>query len=135
MQHILLIEDQAPVALVLTRMLESQGFRVTCAINGMEGIGFFHDDPADLVITDLNMPVMDGYVVIRTIQEKAPQTKIVVVAAADRDKIEARLTEMGVAAILAKPITQKQLIDTVHSVLGTNAFVDSTTTTFNLIAQ
>jgi DNA-binding NarL/FixJ family response regulator len=73
------------------------------------------------VITDLNMPVMDGYVVIRTIHEEAPQTKIVVVAAADRDKVEARLTEIGVAAMLAKPITQSQLIDTVHSVLGTNA--------------
>ena len=104
MQHILLIEDDALIALGLSTTLQRQGYRVSHAINGQEGCDIYHRDRADLVITDLNMPVMDGYEVIRTLREESPETKIIVAAGVDRTTVEDCLRSMGITSILTKPI-------------------------------
>ena len=100
MQHILLIEDDALVALGLSMTLKQPGSRVSHATNGQEGIDIYHRERVDLVITDLNMPVMDGYAVIRTLREESPEMKIVVVAGIDRAKIEDCMYSMGITSIV-----------------------------------
>ena len=68
MKHILLIEDEGIIALQLSQMIETGGdYRVSIALNGREGLDLHAEDPADLVITDLNMPGVDGFEVIRQI--------------------------------------------------------------------
>ena len=62
MKHILLIEDEGIIALQLSQMIEMGGdYRVTIAIDGREGLDMHAEDPADLVVTDLNMPKVDGF--------------------------------------------------------------------------
>ncbi len=117
MQHILLIEDDALIALGLSTTLKRQGYRVSHAINGQEGVDIYHRDRADLVITDLNMPVMDGYAVIRTLREESPEIKIVVVAGIDRAKIEDCMHSMGITSIVTKPVSPTKLLDTVRKAL------------------
>jgi CheY-like chemotaxis protein len=97
--------------------LKRQGYRVSHAINGQEGVDIYHRDRADLVITDLNMPVMDGYAVIRTLREESPEIKIVVVAGIDRAKIEDCMHSMGITSIVTKPVSPTKLLDTVRKAL------------------
>ena len=61
---ILIIEDQTSVRLLLARALEEAGYQVSEAANGRQGLERFHAQPVDLVITDLEMPEMNGLEVI-----------------------------------------------------------------------
>jgi len=124
MQHILLIEDDALVALSLSMTLKQPGSRVSHATNGQEGFDIYHRERVDLVITDLNMPVMDGYAIIRTLREESPEIKIVVAAGVDRTKIEDCLRSMGITSILTKPIGPTKLINTVCEALDVGLVPD-----------
>ena len=124
MQHILLIEDDALVALGLSMTLKQPGSRVSHATNGQEGFDIYHRERVDLVITDLNMPVMDGYAIIRTLREESPEIKIVVAAGVDRTKIEDCLRSMGITSILTKPIVPTKLINTVCEALDVGLVPD-----------
>ena len=61
MTHIMVVEDEQLTALLLRSVLEHCGFRVTCSFHGPEALEHFAADPADLVVTHLNMPGMSGY--------------------------------------------------------------------------
>jgi len=60
-------------------MLAALGHEVVTASNGLEGVGIFRSDPQriDVVVTDLRMPVMDGYEAIRCIRDVSPNARIV----------------------------------------------------------
>jgi CheY-like chemotaxis protein len=80
-KHVLLIEDEGITAINLAQTIEEGGYRVTVAFDGQEGLDAYHNDPADLVITDLNMPVLDGFGVIGSLKEQSPDIKIAVLPA------------------------------------------------------
>ncbi|PGH58614.1 hypothetical protein CRT60_05600 [Azospirillum palustre] len=80
MRHVLIAEDETLVALAMAFVLESEGYRVTVACNGAEAVEADVDDPADILITDMRMPVMDGAALIRTIRERRPELPIIVVS-------------------------------------------------------
>ncbi len=78
---ILLIEDEARLRENLQLLLESEGYRVTTAQNGMDGIKQLREASFDLVITDLVMPEVDGYQVLEYLKTYAPETVVVVMTA------------------------------------------------------
>jgi CheY-like chemotaxis protein/anti-sigma regulatory factor (Ser/Thr protein kinase) len=78
---ILLIEDEARLRENLQLLLESEGYRVTTAQNGMEGIKQLREASFDLVITDLVMPEVDGFQVLEYLTTYAPETVVVVMTA------------------------------------------------------
>lgn len=80
MPHVLIAEDETLVALAMAFILESEGYRVTVACNGVEAVEADVDDPADILITDMRMPVMDGAALIRAIRERRPDLPIIVVS-------------------------------------------------------
>src|ERR671924_52332 len=78
---ILLIEDEARLRENLQLLLESEGYRVTTAQNGREGIKQLREASFDLVITDLVMPEVDGFQVLEYLTTYAPETVVVVMTA------------------------------------------------------
>jgi two-component system, sensor histidine kinase and response regulator len=78
---ILLIEDEARLRENLQLLLESEGYRVTTAQNGMEGIKQLREATFDLVMTDLVMPEVDGFQVLEYLTTYAPETIVVVMTA------------------------------------------------------
>ncbi|MFS2011960.1 response regulator [Azospirillum sp. CT11-132] len=76
--HVLIAEDEDLVAVVVAEVLESEGFRVTVTHNGLEAIEADAADPADLLLTDMRMPVMGGEALIRIIRQRRPELPIVV---------------------------------------------------------
>ena len=67
--RILLVEDEANMVRTLSRILERAGYEVATAANGKEALGILDRDVIDVLITDLNMPVMDGMALLRAMQE------------------------------------------------------------------
>jgi len=105
-KRILLVEDQAPIRACLRMMLEMEGHQVTEASDGAEALRSFAIGQFDLVITDLEMPVMRGNELAVGIKQLAPSVPILMITASARARREA---ENPVDALLSKPFMVKDL--------------------------
>ena len=114
MKHILVADDEAPVRLLLQKILESAGYRVTSVPDGMAAVKAAREDPPDLAICDLSMPGMDGFTVVsmfkRTRTFKAP---ILVLSGHVREKDAQDALRAGADAFIAKPVEREKLLTAV----------------------
>lgn len=117
-KHVLLIEDEGITAINLAQTIEEGGYRVTVAFDGQEGLDAYHNDPADLVITDLNMPILDGFGVIGSLKEQSPDIKIAVLSGFCPQVEKERIRSLGVECIMAKPINARTLVEAVDKELA-----------------
>ena len=90
--RILVVDDEAQITRVLRAALQSNGYEVSVARNGVEAIALYLESQPDLVITDLSMPEMDGVELTREIRQRA-STPIIVVSVRnqERDRKSTRL--------------------------------------------
>ncbi len=113
---ILLIEDHASVRMLLLRVLEDAGYRVCEAANGREGLQRFSVDSVDLVITDLEMPEMNGLDVIRALTRVCADVKIIAMSGVSLEELQqAKL--LGARHIIPKPIDLHLLLHAVQEEL------------------
>lgn len=109
---ILVIDDEPTQLMLLQQWCESYGYRVTKARNGEEGIFYLKQPDADqfrLVITDLNMPVMDGREVIKEARHLFPKLPVIVITGDSSSEIADELESLGAQDFLSKPITPERL--------------------------
>lgn len=66
---VLLVEDEKTLAMIIKDTLEYEGFDVRCAMNGIEGLRFYHTYNPDVVIADIMMPEMDGFEMVKQIRK------------------------------------------------------------------
>ncbi len=122
MAHILIIDDEDMVRMVLRQSLEKVGHTVTEADNGTRGIAALHDSDAavDLVITDIVMPEKEGVETIAEIRAERPELPIIAVSGGGRIGPENYLDaarRLGANHAFAKPFDRKQLLLTVAQCL------------------
>jgi len=116
--HVLVAEDEALAAMALEDFLSRKGFRVTLAQDGQEGLERYSADPADLVITDLRMPRMDGRALIRELRTRAAGLPILVMTgflsmeAGEEDLTSDRWQPL---VVLRKPVSPQVILDTLTS--------------------
>ena len=111
-QLILLVDDELPVCEITRLALEKNGYRVVTAHDGAEALAeyFSQKTPVDLVLTDLNMPIMDGPALIRALKKLDPAIRIIAATGvADKAKL-AEIAEADLKAFLAKPFTAEKLL-------------------------
>ena len=113
--HILLAEDEDLVAMVVAEVLESEGFRVTVTHNGLEAVEADATDPADLLLTDMRMPVMNGAALIRIIRQRRPDLPVVVTTGFNQHLLE---EEPGRLVLLRKPYSFSALIPAITALLS-----------------
>ncbi|TWA70631.1 response regulator receiver domain-containing protein [Azospirillum baldaniorum] len=116
--HILVAEDESLAAMALEDFLSRKGYRVTLAQDGQEGLERYSADPADLVITDLRMPRMDGRALIRELRIRAAGLPILVMTgflsmeAGEDDLTSDRWQPL---VVLRKPVSPQVILDTLAS--------------------
>jgi CheY-like chemotaxis protein len=108
--RVLVVDDNEGVRNLLGKALAYIGCDVVEAGNGKEGFELFLNHGADLVVTDLDMPVMDGYGLIQRLEGRSPQTPIVIITGQAPDNVSA-LLNANIRAILYKPFPIKKLQD------------------------
>jgi CheY-like chemotaxis protein len=116
--RILIVEDEALVALALAEECEAVGYSVTCVSNGYDGLRAFATAPFDVVVTDLNMPGCDGRCMIRELRAEWPCLPIVVVTA---DPPAGGVRDLkgdapGVTMLLHKPMQTGALLTALHAI-------------------
>lgn len=113
---ILIIEDHAAVRALLARVLEEAGYQVWEAANGREGLERFRAHPVDLVITDLEMPEMNGIEVIVELTRLCVDVRVIAMSGLSGDELQqARL--IGARRTLPKPLDLQALLQVVQSEL------------------
>lgn len=111
--HVLVVEDEPLAAGQMARYLEAKGYRASTVGDGLAGLRVHRKDPADIVVTDLRMPHLDGYEFIRELRRDNPDLPIIVVTGHMR--MEGGEEERtGAAVVLKKPINLRELAQTVE---------------------
>ena len=121
MPRILVIDDDPDVRGSLTKVLVRAGYEVVEAADGAAGMELQHQAPADVIITDIFMPGLDGLQTIRQLKKEGSGVKVIAVSGGDRTgtvdlKEHARL--MGAFKVLAKPFEMGDVLAAVKEALG-----------------
>jgi CheY-like chemotaxis protein len=114
-KRILIVEDDNSIRELLVELLQSEGYEVASAVNGLEGLKYLQTQKnPDLILIDLMMPVMDGYS-FRTEQLKNPEwSKIPVVVMSAEANAKEKMKNFGITAFLAKPVELDTILKTVE---------------------
>ncbi len=117
--HVLIVEDEAAQREVLAYNLEAEGFRVTRADNGEEGLLYVAEDPPDVMVLDWMMPNLSGIEVCRRLKMK-PETRsipIIMLSARSEEVDKVRGLETGADDYVVKPYSVSELMARVRSQL------------------
>lgn len=110
---ILVIEDDLSFRRSLTAYLEDSGYRVVGVANGQEGLECLEREKPDVVLTDLRMPIMDGFEFMARVKLTNPGIPVIVITGtADTDAQEA-VFDHGARACIFKPINDMQMLETI----------------------
>ena len=115
---IVLIEDDREIASTLQRVLESAGYNVHAAINGVEGRRLVEEEQPDLVITDMMMPKMGGFPVLEYLKELDNPPKVIMITANEGGRHKAYAEMLGVDDYLRKPFAMDLMLESVQQALG-----------------
>jgi CheY-like chemotaxis protein len=108
---VLVIEDDLSFRRTITAYLTDSGYRIIEAAEGREGTILFQQEKPDLVITDLRMPVMDGFEFIAWLKLISPATPVLAISGtADQNAVAAALT-LGAQRCILKPILDLSVLE------------------------
>ncbi len=114
-KRILVVEDDNSIRELLVELLQSEGYEVASAVNGLEGLKCLENERnPDLILIDLMMPVMDGYS-FRSEQMKHPVwSKIPVVVMSAEANAKEKMKNFNITAFLSKPVELDTILKTVE---------------------
>jgi two-component system KDP operon response regulator KdpE len=116
LKHILIVDDERQIVRMLRASLQSSGYEVLTASNGIEALRQFESERPDLIITDLAMPEMNGLELTQSIRRVA-QTPIIVLSVRDTDVMKVRALDEGADDYLTKPFSMPELLARVRVAL------------------
>ncbi len=130
-KRLLIVDDEPNLLAAIAAVLRGEGFDVTTARNGRDAMLQIARTIPDLIVSDVRMPIMDGYSLVRKIRT-APHTKlipIVFLTAKDerRDRIEG--FRSGVDVYLAKPFEPDELVAVINGILDRTEYMRAAITT------
>ena len=114
---LLVVDDDTVARDGLSEFLSDEGFRVHVAANGIEALVYFDQHRHALVITDLEMPHMDGRALIAALRTRAPVPLILVLTAQMAIDAEREAEYLGVDAYVNKPIDLDVMLRHVHALM------------------
>jgi CheY-like chemotaxis protein len=114
LHKILIVEDNLDSADLLTMMLGMEGYKTLCAGDGQEGFALALQEKPDLIITDIEMPAIDGIELIKKIRNE-PQlaSTPVIVVTAYHNRMGTQALEAGANKIVRKPFFVDSLLETI----------------------
>jgi CheY-like chemotaxis protein len=120
MKNVLIVDDEKTFLLSLTEGLSlyRTEFSVLTAENGKKAVAVLKANPIDLVVTDLKMPVMDGFELLAYMSKNHPKVPVMVMTAFGNPEVEAKLKALGVLQYMEKPLEFQDLANKVRENLA-----------------
>ncbi len=113
---VLIVEDDKNIAELLHLYLEKEGYAVTIASDGAQGLSKFHAIKPDIVLLDIMMPVMDGWAVCKAIRSES-QTPIIMLTAKSQTEDKVTGLKSGADDYITKPFEMKEVLARIEAVL------------------
>ncbi len=120
MACVLVIDDDEQTRTLVRHMLDREGHEVVEAVDGADGLRLFGKSPPDVVLTDINMPGLDGHDVIEAIRMQHPDVPIIAISGGGpvgREELLLKASALGADQIIMKPFEFRQLVSAVERAL------------------
>jgi putative two-component system response regulator len=124
--HVLIAEDDAEIGALLRKLLETQGYQVAQACDGRQALALACEQAPDLVLSDLDMPHVDGFELCRQLKaEPATRlTPVLIITGQDAQTARLRAWDLGADDFLTKPFQTIEVLARCRSLLRVKALVD-----------
>jgi chemosensory pili system protein ChpA (sensor histidine kinase/response regulator) len=119
-RRILVVDDSLTMRKVLGRLLEREGFEVLVAKDGLDAMQLLQETTPDAILTDIEMPRMDGFGLARNIRDdvRTANTPLIMISSRTADKHQNLAKDIGVDAFFGKPVQDDELINKVNELLA-----------------
>ena len=111
-------DDNEAIRNIVSGFLKRIGYEVALAVNGIEALAAFIETSFDLVLTDFEMPIMDGLRLAGRIKERSPSTPVILLTGSDKETFLKKVENGPVDSIIFKPFLLEDLQRTVLGALG-----------------
>jgi len=116
--RVLVVDDDHALMAMVSTLLESEGYAVKIAYNGVEALHYASESPPDLVLLDLHMPVMDGWTCCRLLRQYRQTENIPIIVMSADGKRAAVHAELKVDHFLPKPFEIEDLLSCIVEYVG-----------------
>lgn len=118
-KRILIVDDCDTTRKLLSYIIRERGYRIIGASNGIEALEIMAANPVDLVVTDLNMPQMDGFELSKNLRgsDSYREIPIIMITTESGDADKKMGMDAGVTTYLTKPISPQRLLYEIEKVL------------------
>ncbi len=108
-KRILVVDDEENTRIGLTKLLSQEGYEVESAANGNDALDLLGQHKVNLVISDINMPDMNGLVFLRELSRKFPSTSVIMITAYGGVESYLEAMNLGAYEYLHKPVRLEEL--------------------------
>jgi len=117
--RVLVVDDSLTIRKVLGRLLTREGYEVQLAKDGMDAMELLQVATPDIILTDIEMPRLDGFGLSRNIRddERTANTPLIMISSRTADKHQNLAKEIGVDAFFGKPVQDETLIEKIKELL------------------
>jgi len=112
-KHILIIDDEESIRELCKEFLEEEGYKVTLAVDGLDGLEKMSYDDFDLYLVDMVMPRLDGLETMKRIKKEQPLAVIIITTGFSSIEGAVKAVHAGAYQYLSKPINAEELLETV----------------------
>lgn len=117
MKHILIVDDEEKIRFVVREYAEFEGYKVSEAQDGMEAVELCREVNFDLIIMDIMMPRLDGYMAVREIRKNS-NVPVIMLSARGEEYDKLFGFELGIDDYVVKPFSCKELMARVGAIMG-----------------
>jgi DNA-binding response OmpR family regulator len=121
--RILIVEDEKSLADIIKKGLEEEGYAVDVVYNGEEGLFMAENEPSDLIILDIMLPVIDGMTILKKIRKAGIKTPVLMLTAKDTIMDKVSGLDSGADDYLTKPFAFEELLARMRALLRRNTEV------------
>ena len=128
MPKILIIDDEKSIRNTLKEILAYEGYDVTEAQDGAEGVRLAEKDKFDIILSDIKMPKMDGIEVLEKLQEITPETPVVMISGHGNIETAVEAIRKGAFDYISKPLDLNRMLVTIRNAMDRSTLVKETKT-------
>jgi DNA-binding NtrC family response regulator len=108
-KRILLVDDEENARIALSRLLSREGYLVDAVANGYEALNYLREQDVNLIVTDINMPEMDGIAFLRELNRNFPNSNVIMITAYGGVESYIEAINLGAFEYINKPVKIEEL--------------------------
>lgn len=117
-KRILLVDDEENARIALSRLLSREGYIVDAVSNGFEALNHLREHDVNLIVTDINMPEMDGITFLREVNRSFPGSNIIMITAYGGVESYIEAINLGAFEYINKPVKIEELKSILHKIFN-----------------